>query len=209
MKSKIAMSLLVIVVALTMIVGSTVAYFGDIGNVSGNTFSSGTLIMKINGLDNAPAAWRSDSNWAPGQSVSGTLQFQNVGTVAANHIFYTFNEFGDTTFMDNIHVTALDEIFDGVSTGDQVAAAAAQVGDGQLPLTLRELTSVDWYAFDNVAGGDPSVINGSTTASDYSLSFTFTFNPDAGDTLQGKIAGFDLVCRASQETPTDGYLPLQ
>lgn len=51
MKSKIIVSILVLALVLTAVLGATAAYFSDTGTSTGNTFTAGSLDLKVNGSD--------------------------------------------------------------------------------------------------------------------------------------------------------------
>lgn len=90
MNTKIALSALSILTALSLMGGATFAYFSDAGTSSANTFSTGTLILKLTDSnetdqDSVTASFGS-STLVPGSCTGNqTLNLQNTGTVAANH----------------------------------------------------------------------------------------------------------------------------
>lgn len=210
MKSKIFLSMLVIMVALSMVVGGTMAYFSDSGTSSSNTFTAGTLKMlmsndALNWGDDVTATWSTPANWAPGESTTGKISFTNVGTVDAHHLWFNFEITQDSILLDKIIVTDVSEVFNGVSTGNQAATVALQVGDNNNVLTARELLATDWYTWDNISNHDDNVI-GAGNLKDYSLSFTFKFDENATDEYQGLSAIFNLGVSATQGSPTEGYI---
>lgn len=83
-------SLFIAAAALALVGGVTYAFFSDTATSTGNTFSAGTLDLKLSDLDQSvqntiDASW-TGSDMAPGGSaVSGTVQLRNTGTVLANH----------------------------------------------------------------------------------------------------------------------------
>lgn len=83
-------SLFLAVTTLALVGGVTYAFFSDTATSTGNTFSAGTLDLKLSDLnesvlDTISASW-TGSDMAPGGSaVSGTVQLRNTGTVLANH----------------------------------------------------------------------------------------------------------------------------
>lgn len=87
---KILLSVLTIGLVASFAFGATQAYFSDQGTSSGNTFSAGTLDLKLSDdnesvQDSVTATW-SKSNMAPGDTATGTLKLRNSGTIAAHHI---------------------------------------------------------------------------------------------------------------------------
>ncbi len=81
------------VVVGAVVVGSVVAmgtraYFSQQGEVKSNTFSTGTLALKLDGAEEATAVWNVEAG-APGSEVSGTVNIKNAGNIVANHIEVT------------------------------------------------------------------------------------------------------------------------
>jgi predicted ribosomally synthesized peptide with SipW-like signal peptide len=84
---------LILIIVGLVIVGSAVvmgtrAYFSQQGEVKSNTFSTGTLALKLNEAEEATAVWDIDAG-GPGDEVSGTVNIRNDGSIAANHIEIT------------------------------------------------------------------------------------------------------------------------
>jgi predicted ribosomally synthesized peptide with SipW-like signal peptide len=80
MNKKILASMVVIgILALAMGYG-TYSYFSDTETSSGNTFSAGTLDLKVGGTDN-PSAFFTVSNVMPGNSSSQSIVLSNSGTL--------------------------------------------------------------------------------------------------------------------------------
>lgn len=100
---KIAMSAMSIVTSLTIMGGTTYAFFSDTGTSSGNTFSTGTLDLKLTDgdettQDNVTASFGNGS-LVPGSCTGNqTLTLKNTGTVNANHaeVHLTTNVVTDT-----------------------------------------------------------------------------------------------------------------
>lgn len=66
-------------------VSATRAYFSDSAINSSNTFTAGTLDLKLNDSDSTSAVWAL-SNMAPGDAVTATINLKNTGSLAANHV---------------------------------------------------------------------------------------------------------------------------
>jgi len=78
---KIVKSLFVIVAVATIAAGSTSAYFSDTAQVAGNTFSAGTLDLKVNGQDSLIQAYKI-SNLKPGAwDLTGQVVLNNAGSI--------------------------------------------------------------------------------------------------------------------------------
>jgi len=81
--NKILISLSTIAVVAAIAVGGTVAYFSDTETSVGNTFTAGTLDLKVDGADDVlPMAWSSD-NMEPGTTYNaGTVEVRNSGSIS-------------------------------------------------------------------------------------------------------------------------------
>lgn len=89
MNSKIAMSAMSILASLAIMGGATFAFFSDSGTSSSNTFSTGTLILKLtdaNETDQDSVTASFGGTLVPGSCTGNqTLNLKNTGTVPANH----------------------------------------------------------------------------------------------------------------------------
>jgi len=96
---KILASIFVIgILALAMGYG-TYSYFSDIAKSTGNTFTAGTLDIKLWGSswqDNVVGTWVSPTNWAPGEYVEATLYMKNFGSIGVTHIGVKVDNLGGT-----------------------------------------------------------------------------------------------------------------
>jgi predicted ribosomally synthesized peptide with SipW-like signal peptide len=91
---KMLVSLSIIGVVAAIAIGSTIAYFSDVGTSSGNTFTAGTMDLKIkNGgrywSDGITTAEWTLSNMKPGDSEYGSVDIKNFGSVYADHLEIT------------------------------------------------------------------------------------------------------------------------
>lgn len=216
------MSLSALLMAATFVGGATFADFSNAGTSTGNTFTAGTLDMKINGLDDVTeAVWKSPTNWAPGDEFTSQVKLNNVGTVNAKHVYFGFKDVTNTSpvadntnLLDKIIVTTITETFNGTETANQAAAVAAQVGDKNNVLTLKEFTDFmkngyGYYSWDDKSGDGVILAAGKAAAdSDYTLKLGFKFDSAAGNDYQGDTAGFTMMLNATQNSPTDGLVPL-
>ena len=94
---EIIKSLIVIGAVLTALGAGTLAWFSDTETSSGNTFTAGTLDLKVNDWnegfgDGVSATWVM-SNMAPGVTTVGpfSVNLQNSGNIAANHVEISFS----------------------------------------------------------------------------------------------------------------------
>jgi predicted ribosomally synthesized peptide with SipW-like signal peptide len=82
MNKKILASIFVIGILALAIGWGTYSYFSDTETSSGNTFSAGTLDLKVDGKDNPLGAYFSVSDVKPGDSNSKGIVLSNSGTLA-------------------------------------------------------------------------------------------------------------------------------
>ena len=94
---EIIKSLIVIGAVLTALGAGTLAWFSDTETSSGNTFTAGTLDLKVNDWnegfgDGVSATWTM-SNMTPGVTTVGpfSVSLQNSGSIAANHVEISFS----------------------------------------------------------------------------------------------------------------------
>ena len=80
---KLAKSLLTILAVAAVAVGATGAYFSDVETSGGNSFSSGTLDLTVDGQDGAAVTTKYTlSNWKPGNNqMVGQVKVKNVGSI--------------------------------------------------------------------------------------------------------------------------------
>lgn len=92
MNKKIAMSMVLVMTAMSVMGGATYAFFSDTSTSENNTFSSGSLDLQLadsteNFTSGNVTASFGAANMAPGDCTGNqTLSMQNNGTVAANHV---------------------------------------------------------------------------------------------------------------------------
>jgi predicted ribosomally synthesized peptide with SipW-like signal peptide len=207
---------LTMVIAAALLIGLVgagyAAYFSDVGTASANTFTSGTLDMKMSNdtsyLDNVTATWVSPTNWAPGETVDGTLSFTNVGSVGVSHVWWKYDNVSCTTddLLSQIEIVELYETFNGQQGNDQVNNIVG-IGDGQAPVTLRELVDYSGgsYMFysDDYVKNDGEVL-GANDQEDFQFYWKLEFMGSAGNTYQGDTCSFDIGARADQNAPPEG-----
>lgn len=222
---KIVKSLSLIMAVVAVVAGATYADFSSTAVSTTNAFTAGTLDVQVsnNNTDfskSVSGTWTSPANWAPGQEVEGTVHMTNVGTVDSKHVYFGFNSAvvtGGTNgvnLMNKIIVTNLTERFNGVVTADQTAAVAALIGDGIMPLTLKELVDFSnaqsggygFYSWDDKS--TDAIILQANNQKDYDILFKFKFANDAGNDYQGATASFVLNMNATQNSPTDGMVQI-
>lgn len=80
MKKRILFSIMVIALAATLVAGATTAYFSDVERSFGNTFTAGSLDLKIDGKDCNVVKFV-HFNMKPGDVVKGFYKLSNDGTI--------------------------------------------------------------------------------------------------------------------------------
>lgn len=214
MKKKVLTSITGILLAAALVGGATFAEFTSTGTSSGNIFTAGTLTMTMNGLTGeAGQTWKTPANWAPGDTVTNSIKFSNTGTIDGKHIYLGFKNVTGTVMLDNVYVKEIKETFNGTAVTTDPATIESQVVSGTKDgkLSLREFTdflkgSYGYYTWDDKTMDN--VIIAAGNKQDYELSFTFEFDKNAGDDCQGQSAGFDLMAKATQNSPTEGLVEL-
>lgn len=81
MTKKILVSLSIIGAVAAIIIGGTVAYFSDTETSTGNTFSAGTLDLKVDGKDDPEVVHVTLSDMKPGDSVCYKWELKNAGSL--------------------------------------------------------------------------------------------------------------------------------
>ncbi|RLI40291.1 hypothetical protein DRO69_13115 [Candidatus Bathyarchaeota archaeon] len=191
-------SVLMMVLVATAAGAGTFAYFSDTETSSGNTFTAGTMDLKLNGGDSVTATWTVD-DWAPGETVTATLKIKNVGSVGAYWLYIGISSLTDG-LSDQIHITefVIEELWGGYNHVDWMATVCWST---EAPLTLAEFgqyAGTDHpYGFmacgDDWTGTyDPSAPKILPAGGEITLRMTFLFNPDAGNEYQAKSCTFEL-----------------
>ncbi len=174
MNKKIILGIVGVVAVGSLAVAGTRAYFSEQGEVKSNTFSTGSLSLKLSDSDEfdsdeTTATWNIAAG-APGDKVSGTVNIKNAGSIAANHIEVTAANTvteaasgpgtTDTTPLDTVlEITVLT--YDGVDVLDQVTDENGN--------DIKDLDDLEQITLDNLALTDLGV--------DHPLAMTVRFNP--------------------------------
>jgi len=151
------------------VVAGTRAYFSQQGEVKSNTFSTGTLALKLNEAEEATAVWNIAAG-GPGDQVSGAVNVRNDGSIKADHIEVTASNTVTeaTSGPGTVSTTPLDTVlemtvltYDGASILDQVLDAN---GNG-----IKDLDDLGAVTLDDLALTDLGV--------NHPLAMTIRFNP--------------------------------
>jgi len=145
------MTILASVLAMLLVAGAvgagTMAYFNEIDQATGNTFTAGYLDIELHDgsawVDGPISGfWSTPTNWAPGETYTRRLYFRNEGNVPVQVVLLDFKNYQYTvasTFWDVIEVVSVKEHYEGEGTNYVPGFMDDWLGDGDSPLTLHEL----------------------------------------------------------------------
>ena len=173
-------------VGLTTTVDATAALFNDSEAIGGNSFTTGTMDVKLSDSDETDqdslsASW-TYSGMKPGQTVSSTITIKNVGTLAADHIeVATANSVTESASAPgNINTTPMDSVmeitvfkYDGV---DKLTTISDVNANG-----IRDLDDLETSPADNLALTDLNVAH--TIDVTVRLNTDLTTNQQHGDSV--------------------------
>ena len=194
---KILLRLLIIILMIGVLTTATGAYFSNEGTSSDNTFTTGTLNLKLDGADDVTATWTM-SNMAPGDSVSADIDLTNTGTITADHVEVSevvnvvadANNDADPDIETMLEITALT--YDGVS----ILAA------------LVDANANGWIDLGDLANsfnsGDGGILDGLTApaaggADTKVFSMTILFRTEAGNEYQGDSNAMSITFQLNQD----------
>ena len=113
-KRALLVSLLAMLLSVTMLVGTTFAWFTDSVTSSGNIIKSGTLDLEVSVADEIDGTYTSIEgtpvfnyeNWEPGYTTVKFIKIQNIGSLAfksaLNIILDNRNKYGKSTKQLNL-----------------------------------------------------------------------------------------------------------
>ena len=199
MSKRILIGLSVIAAVAAIVVGATTAYFSDVETSSGNTFTAGTMDLKLNNGDTNVIMFTVE-NVKPGDQGSAEVNLKNAGDL---------DGFLDITFsniVDNDPSLTEPEEQDGDNTQG--------VGKGELADNLHILAYIDEDNDDtyDANNGDTLVYDGLAVninekgLSDHSFSsgeakpfrIEWSVGTDVGNEIQNDVAGFDITFELAQ-----------
>lgn len=198
---KIVKSLLVIALVISTVGATTKAFFSDVGTSSANTFTAGTLDLKLDGIDDLTANWTMP-NMAPGDSVSASIALTNTGTLIADHV--EVNPVANAiTDAAPIAESALDKYMQITAAsydGDDLLTAPGKNlidsnGNGYIDLDDLEnaANAGEGGQLDNLSA--PASSEGSTKI----LAMTVKFRTDAPNDLQGDSDTMSMAFTLNQD----------
>ncbi len=111
---KIIKSLLTIVAVAAVATSATGAYFASSDSVDGNSFSTGTLHVKINEGVNKPMA---AVGMKPGDTITGWFDAFNDGSLDAEYYFFANSIVGNNAIKDQLMIELRDGGYTGAGDG--------------------------------------------------------------------------------------------
>jgi len=192
----ILMSILMIGVVAMAAGAGTLALFSDTETSTGNTFTAGTLDLKVDGGDSNVVMF-SVSDVKPGDSGSAEITLTNAGSLDG-YLDITFSNVVDD---DPSLTEPEDEVDDDTGTGA-----------GELADNLHILAYIDEDDDDEYDSGDTLVYDGMAVniagekLSDYSLAsgaskvfrIEWSVDVNVGNEIQDDEAGFDIEFELAQ-----------
>ena len=176
---RVLLSVLLIGLVSASAIGVTQAYFSDQGESSGNTFSAGTLDLKLSDsdesvADDVTATW-SGNNMAPGGTpVVGTVQLRNSGSIPADHIEVTASNNCSEPDMDS-YLEIVSASYDG---GGIWGMINDNNGNGYKDLDDLEQPDGSNTGLDNLLLADLGI--------DHPFSLQVRLHPSTPNNYQGK-----------------------
>lgn len=179
---KIMLSLGVIAIVAVGAIGATRAYFSDTETISGNTFTSGTLALKIDQNPNPAIQWWTDgftnpynpfANVKPGDGDQQVLDIKNSGTVNGNATI-KFDVTSWSALADNLNFTVYYDALNNGSYSTAIASGTLAAWNhntytlGALPAGQIASVKIVW-SVPTTAGND---IQGTSVTLDTTLGLT-------------------------------------
>ncbi len=144
---RLLFSLIVLSITSVLAIGATSAYFSDTEVSSANTFTAGTLDLKIDGGDTAVTKF-TIANVRPGSQPKGTFKFMNSGTLPGT---LTLSK---VTITDTENTLTEPEQEAGDTTSDK--------GELSSVVNLRIFYDINKDGW--ISTGEPVVFNGKVSA---------------------------------------------
>ena len=199
-KRALLLSLLSMLLCVTMLVGTTFAWFTDSVTSSGNVIASGTLELDLELLDAEKNEWSSIrdnpapifnyGNWEPGYTSVKLLKVDNEGTLALKWkaVFSADEELGELADVIDVYVNPYGVLADA----SNVAYPANLDGYTRVGTVREFIENIGESTFGSLLAGESAY-----------LGIALKMQESAGNEYQGKIfAGgtFDIVVVATQLT---------
>ncbi|MHB8966906.1 MAG: TasA family protein [Thermoleophilia bacterium] len=160
--TKLAISLLTIVVAVGLVSMGTFAYFSDSASSEDNEFSSGNIDVKVSNdgttwSDGTSGTWTMD-NMKPGDVVDANLYVKNTGSIDVVGLLSKISLTGDLASCTPNVTCGLADMIDMLEYNDDTS-----VGSGALFVTYFAVTK----GFDTGGPEDPNTPDGRLTLAEW------------------------------------------
>lgn len=180
--NKIFASLLMIGLVLGVAGAGTWAYFSDTETSEDNTFTAGTLDLKVNGNDEPSIGHYTEANWKPGETRDDNVIFTNEGSLNGSL---------------NIKVANIDGI---ACTGDETEYCddAADLDGADFDVVIKEGANPPLYSgllSGLIAGVDVGTLDAGASRT---LTMQATLHGGVGNAAQGDGIQFDIVATLTQ-----------
>jgi predicted ribosomally synthesized peptide with SipW-like signal peptide len=180
LNKKMLLSVLIIGVVATVAGAGTWAAFSDSETSTGNTFTAGTLDLKLNGADGISGF--NIGNVAPkDQGTAGTITIKNAGTISGDLIVSSANIVENENDMNDA-----EQAVDSTPNGDLGSAITISIFDGTNLLYGGSVAGLIDANLGTLAGSGEK-----TLTINYEVS-------DAGNEIQSDVLTFDLVFTLNQ-----------
>jgi predicted ribosomally synthesized peptide with SipW-like signal peptide len=179
---RIAMSLVTIAAVACLVVGATGAYFSSTATVTNNTFSTGTLEIRVNSQPTITGA--TFSPMAPGQKGGSHFDINNYGPpwfpagpsnlTAKTLLLSVMNATGDSTLWSNLYIRvqvnrgwpSWQNVYSGPISGLSNADLLHPNWTELIPGSSEDLRYQVWLP---ETGGDQSALMGKTVHWDFAV----------------------------------------
>ena len=198
---KILFGIMAIVLCIGLM-GAAFAAFSDTGSSTGNTFTAGTLDLKI---DNDPSSAGVDwvdsglrtiqsmtaavNNLKPGDSISNNIDIKNAGTVAGTPSFKLTVTADDENGCSALELAAGDTPGPVGELSKNVTLVLSYNGVPVAAGTLAQFSGNTYYA------PVTEILNGGAQGSWY---YTVSIDSSVGNIIQSDICTFDVVFGLAQ-----------
>lgn len=224
MRKKIVISLAVIAVAASAVIGGTVAYFSDIETAKGNTFSAGTIDIAIDG-ENPWTGHYDMPDLKPGETGYINFNIQNVGQNPVNVSKHVGN------FIENTGTESEPECNQGcwdngakacdwhsqgcTSPGEKNDVQTQIIYDLSVEVYNSNGVKIWWQSIYTDAEGKmlSAVYPDASTyvalgmipvGGHMKVTQSYHFSPNAGNEYQGDRLSFDMTIKGEQLPQGDG-----
>ena len=202
---KILISLMAIALVIGLVGAGAFAYFSDTETSTDNTFTAGTLNLKVNTNDGSNTVVFTESNKAPGDSGSGTWTLVNNGSLAG----YVDLESISVANAENYDAATNEaEAADDVNTSidgelganlDVVLFWDDGAGGGIADNRIQDGTEATIYSgvLDSIAGSYGADYPLAASGTTY-ISMTWSIATTVDNAIQGDSATLDMTVELAQ-----------